>query len=95
MSFDFVSLRPLLCTYQYSRINLGGQTNQVDPHATGANPGFRTSVASFLTNELWADGTSSSTINQQVQQLKQNTQTIDPISTNSAAYMNQVCSHLL
>jgi hypothetical protein len=69
---------------------LGGAVNQVAANATGANPFFRHSIASIIINELWVDGTNSTTIAQQIERLKNNTAILDGISTDHGSYMNQV-----
>ncbi|KAF9524366.1 FAD binding domain-containing protein [Crepidotus variabilis] len=68
---------------------LGGAVNTIAASSVAANPSFRHSVASVVINEIWADGTNSSVIAQQIENLKKNTDLIDGISTDSGSYMNQ------
>ncbi|EAU82165.2 FAD binding domain-containing protein [Coprinopsis cinerea okayama7 len=67
----------------------GGAVSQVDPESTGLNPAWRQAVAQIYVGEGWGDGYNLEEIERARERLKNGTDILDPISVDSAAYLNE------
>ncbi|KAF9555544.1 FAD binding domain-containing protein [Agrocybe pediades] len=67
----------------------GGAVSKVDPSSTGLNPSWRKALAEVYISETWEEGASAATIAQARERLKQNTDVIDKLTTDSGSYLNE------
>ncbi|KAF5349637.1 hypothetical protein D9756_008853 [Leucocoprinus leucothites] len=67
----------------------GGAVSRADPSSTGLNPGWRDAVGLVYTTGFWQEGASPEVIQAVRQQLVSDIHHLDPISPDSATYMNE------
>ncbi|KAJ3500014.1 hypothetical protein NLJ89_g9982 [Agrocybe chaxingu] len=67
----------------------GGVVRSVDPSLTGLNPSWRKAIGQFTVGVGWPEGASGSEILRQRSILKQNTDVLDKIMTDSGSYLNE------
>jgi hypothetical protein len=78
-----------ILTLWYSYI-AGGAVLRQDKDSAGVHPGWRNALAEVYTSENWEEGASAEIIHAAQQRLKGNTVVLDSITTDSAAYLNEV-----
>ncbi|CAA7268663.1 unnamed protein product [Cyclocybe aegerita] len=67
----------------------GGVVHSIDPSSTGLNPSWRRAIGQFTVGMGWPEGASGSEIRHQRSILKQNTDVLDKITTDSGSYLNE------
>jgi hypothetical protein len=67
---------------------------KVDPDSTGLNPAWRTALVHTLWGTGWPEGTPESGINQLIDKVKADTQTVEALSPGAGSYLNEVCPDL-
>jgi hypothetical protein len=67
----------------------GGAVNKVTPSSTGLNPSWRQAVSEVHTTVGWEDGATAEQISQQRGILKNSTNILDKITTDSGSYLNE------
>jgi hypothetical protein len=73
-----------------SRCVAGGAASQIDPDSVAFHPSWRKALALIYISQSWDENASVNEIRAAQQQLIANTQILDTISTDSAAYYNEV-----
>ena len=104
LSLDFVAIKYVSC-FSFTSLEAqwrltwcppsssfiaGGAVLRVDPESTGLNPAWRNTVAQVYVAESHEEGASAETIRATQQRLVENTAILDTITTDSAAYLNEV-----
>ncbi|KAF9448149.1 hypothetical protein P691DRAFT_792871 [Macrolepiota fuliginosa MF-IS2] len=81
----------LLLSFDIMTFNLlaGGAVARVDPDSVGLNPGWRKATAFALTFETWEEGAPSDVVFQARQRVAEYVRRLEPISPDSATYMNE------
>lgn len=68
----------------------GGAVARADPDSVALHPGWRKAVALAYTARSWEEGASGEVVRQTHQQIAQDVRRLEPISPDSATYMNEV-----
>ncbi len=68
----------------------GGAVARTDPSSVALHPGWRKALALANTGGSWVAGDSAEVIRQARQQVAQSVRRLEPLSPDSAAYMNEV-----
>ena len=72
------------------RLVAGGASSQIDPDSVAFHPSWRKALALIYISESWDENASVDGIRAAQQRLIDNTGILDTISTDSAAYYNEV-----
>lgn len=81
----------LFLSFEFIAINFvaGGAVARADPESVALNPGWRKAVAHAYTADGWDSGASGEVVRQVRQRIAEAVKRLEPISPNSATYMNE------
>ena len=68
----------------------GGAVSRVDPESTGLNPSWRKAIAEVYFTVSWEEGADAATILAAREELKNGTDILDQLTTDSGSYLNEV-----